>query len=367
MMAMTLSPLVFTTSSWRFRRQQLERRWPWSSSFSLTIVALVFVVDLTSLVTVEGFQTAATTSKISMLSPFQRTESTRHHGRNPSSLTRSSIVLALSKYDDDPGYKRGYQFGDLTKGIIKQFGNSVNNLTGKEEYEFGDLTKWLDQKAKSDVKEFTNQETYHFGDISKEIVRRFLSGEYTKDDIILFLKIVTMIGIELQPISKILPIHILVEMLNVSIAQDIGGKALGVISSEVDSRMKQFVTGDRDYKIGDITKTKITGSKGESGYQFGDLTKHAINQFTGKDKYEFGDLTKKLLFGNKGGSNDENKQQQQQQQQSESGGGNDRRVDLSNEEMIIDILNDERIRKDLEEWDKKYILAEQQKQERDIK
>ena len=220
-----------------------------------------------------------------------------------------------------------------------------------------DLTKWLDQKAKSDVSEFTAKEKYKFGDISKEIIKRFQNGEYTKDDIILFLKIVAMIGIELQPIASFLPIKVLIQMLDVSIAQDVSGKVLGVISKEVDSRMKQFVTGDADYKVGDITKKAITGSKGESGYQFGDLTKHAISKFTGKSNYEFGDITRKLTSGSSSGGNSS--------KESSSNTTNDSNASNNeyNNDMIIDILNDDKIRNDLDEWDKKYLLAQQQQQQ----
>ena len=49
----------------------------------------------------------------------------------------SVVLLNAKEEEEDPGYKRGYQFGDISKGLMKRFGNSVNNLTGKEEYEFG--------------------------------------------------------------------------------------------------------------------------------------------------------------------------------------------------------------------------------------
>ena len=49
----------------------------------------------------------------------------------------SVVILNAKEEEEDPGYKRGYQFGDISKGLMKRFGNSVNNLTGKEEYEFG--------------------------------------------------------------------------------------------------------------------------------------------------------------------------------------------------------------------------------------
>jgi hypothetical protein len=37
----------------------------------------------------------------------------------------------------------GYQFGDLTKGAIKGFENTVREATGNDDYKFGDVTKNL--------------------------------------------------------------------------------------------------------------------------------------------------------------------------------------------------------------------------------
>jgi uncharacterized protein YjbJ (UPF0337 family) len=65
------------------------------------------------------------------------------------------------------------------------------------------------------------------------------------------------------------------DIFNVSIYQQLGEKVAGVVSTELDLRMKQAVTGDKDYQIGD-------------------LTKRAILNFTGKDEYTFGDITKSV-------------------------------------------------------------------------
>ena len=73
-------------------------------------------------------------------------------------------VTALNAHKDDmindlgersgeqPG-KKGYQFGDITKGLI-------NKVTGKDTYEFGDLSRWLDQQAKAKANEYTGKEEY---------------------------------------------------------------------------------------------------------------------------------------------------------------------------------------------------------------
>ena len=86
---------------------------------------------LTILVTdqqqVHAFQSSSTT-----------TTTTRTKRSKQQQQQQLSVVLLNAKEEEeDPGYKRGYQFGDISKGLMKRFGNSVNNLTGKEEYEFG--------------------------------------------------------------------------------------------------------------------------------------------------------------------------------------------------------------------------------------
>jgi hypothetical protein len=262
-----------------------------------------------------------------------------------------SIKFNPNDYDEDPGYKRGYQFGDLTKGLVRKFGQSVTSLTGKEEYEFGDLSKWMDQQAKSKVKEFTKNPNgeYRFGDISKEILRRIQKGEYTMDDVVLFLKIVIAIGIEFQPIARILPVKVLMEMVNVGIAQEMSGKVIGALTKELDERMKEVVTGDKDYQLGDFTKKAITGSK---DYQVGDLTKKGILKFTGKESYTLGDITRTLL-------NDE-----QSVMKGAASAINSNSVD-SNKKNRKEIVLDDQLLKDLESWDARFLEARQQKQRKE--
>jgi hypothetical protein len=261
------------------------------------------------------------------------------------------IKFNPNDYDEDPGYKRGYQFGDLTKGLVRKFGQSVTSLTGKEEYEFGDLSKWMDQQAKSKVKKFTKNPNgeYQFGDISKEILRRIQKGEYTLDDVILFLKIVIAIGIEFQPIARVLPVKVLMEMVNVGIAQDLSGKVIGALTKELDERMKQVVTGDKDYQLGDFTKKAITGSK---DYQVGDLTKKRILKFTGKESYTLGDITRTLL-------NDEQSIMKGTASVNNSNSGG------SNNNNRQEIVLDDQLLKDLESWDAKFLEARQQKQRKE--
>jgi hypothetical protein len=200
-----------------------------------------------------------------------------------------SITLFLSNRNDSSGQsktggKNGYRFGDFTRGAINRLQSRVNSLTGKSDYTFGDLSRWLDKKAKERVENFTNKPTYQFGDISKEIVGRLVNGKYDHDDLLLLLKIVTTVGINMQPVARILPMKVLMDLLNLSleasIAQTVGEKVITSISKEIDARMKEMLTGDRDYQFGDNIITRWTGKK---KYEFGDVTKTILGQLQDRE------------------------------------------------------------------------------------
>jgi hypothetical protein len=273
---------------------------------------------------------------------------------------------------------KGYRFGDLTRGALKKVKGDVDltrgalkNIKGdsdnddddggtksdtintttntltpgtkKSSYKFGDISKWLDKKAKDDIGKFTNKQdgdAYQFGDISKELIRRLRDGEYTRDDLFLFIKVVATIGMNLTPVARILPVKVLLQLLNVSleanIAQRVGDKMISSLTNEIDSRMKEFVTGNREYQLGDYTS-------------------NIISKWTGKEKYEFGDLTTTISRKRK-----ERKQQQ---------------VDENDEDEDSKIMNDgensfqvstSKSDQDLfDEWDKKLIESRRREEEKE--
>jgi hypothetical protein len=184
-----------------------------------------------------------------------------------------------------------YQFGDISRWLDRQTKNRISSLTGKEEgdYEFGDLTRWADAIAKEKVANFTGKKDYQIGDMSKEIVRRVRSGEYELSDVFLALRVLLATGASLTPITSVLPIRVLLDLVNLGLAQDVTGKLVGVLASNLDERMKQALTGDVNYQLGDVTKTKL---------------RQALMDFTGKKTYEFGDLSRtigKLIESNSAG------------------------------------------------------------------
>lgn len=217
---------------------------------------------------------------------------------DPVSNTRKQGV-GLYMANDSADGKRGYKFGDLTRGVLKKvkgdesssssdskrgykFGDLTRSALEKagvssSTYKFGDISRWLDKVAKEKVSKFTNKENYQFGDMSREVVRRLVSGEYSRDDLWLFLRIVATIGINLQPVTSSLPLKVLLELLNMtmeaSVAQSVGERVVSSITTEIDGRMKELVTGDRNYKLGDFSNRALLKWMDKDSYEFGDITK----------------------------------------------------------------------------------------------
>ena len=202
--------------------------------------------------------------------------------------------------------KSGYKFGDFTRSLLRTSAQGVNQLTGKDEYEFGDLTKWMTQKLQQEgtesssdgsyqfgdlsrsvarqiqtgVANYTGKDTYQVGDISATILSKVQSGEYSSDDLWLALRVLVSAGLTLAtPVAAALPTRILLEMINVGLAQEVTGRLLTLLANILDQRLKQAVTGNAQYMLGDITKDKL-----EQGLQ----------RFTGKESYELGDITRTI-------------------------------------------------------------------------
>lgn len=84
-------------------------------------------------------------------------------------------------------------------------------------------------------------------------------------------------GVSFLPIARFLPVKVLLEILNVGLAQDVGGKVMGGVAKSLDERFKAAITSDAKYKMGDLTKKQLSD---------------ALSKFTGQDSYTFGDISK---------------------------------------------------------------------------
>jgi hypothetical protein len=175
--------------------------------------------------------------------------------------------------------KKTYEFGDVSRFLDQQAKGSVSKLTNKTDYEFGDLTRWADSVSREKVSNFTSKSGYEVGDISKEVLRRAKSGEYTLEDMFLAMRILLSAGASLTPLASVLPLKVLLELVNVGLAQDITGRLVETLAVSLDERMKEAFTGDSKYQLGDLTKKKAVA---------------ALAKFTGKENYEFGDISRKV-------------------------------------------------------------------------
>jgi hypothetical protein len=232
-----------------------------------------------------------------------------NNGGSRRSLPCCSSALYQSNNNNE---QSGYKFGDMTRFLAKKATDKVNDLTGKDAYQFGDLSRYLDQRAKDRVMEakgalgsggdpykyefgdltrwadalakqkaanFAGKETAgddRFGDRTKTIVRKVQSGEYQLDDVYLALRVLLTAGFSILPVAHLLPIRMVLQLVNFGLAKDIGDRVMGVLVVSLDARIKQALTGNAAYQLGDWSKDRI---------------RQSVTSFTGKDRYEFGDLT----------------------------------------------------------------------------
>ena len=119
------------------------------------------------------------------------------------------------------------------------------------------LVRWVDGRVKDKVGEMAGAGKYEFGDLTKEIARRVSSRKYTLEDLALLLKALVSFGVGLSPVAGLLPVTLLVQLLNYSIAGDVGNRLVAALAQEIDRRLKAAIIGDADYKLGDVTKRSV--------------------------------------------------------------------------------------------------------------
>lgn len=156
----------------------------------------------------------------------------------------------------------------------------------------GKVATWIDSQAKAGteavtsstkraVLNFTGKSSYEFGDVSKETVRRISAGEVNMQDFILLLKILIAIGATVGPLAELLPFTFLLEALNISIEQKVGGTVMEVLAKTLDSRIVgALFTSDDKNLLGDVAKRSLLSG---------------ILSFTGKQNYESGDIQRAVL------------------------------------------------------------------------
>lgn len=170
-------------------------------------------------------------------------------------ITKSLIGGSVEKITGKP-----YEFGDLSRHIDKNVKDKVNDLTGKSDYEFGDLSRFVDSKIKGEVNKFTGKESYKVGDLSREMIRRVASGDFTLDDLFMLLKALAIFEASISPVAGFLPVKLLIDLLNFSLANDVAGRVASSLAMELDKRLKGALLGNENYKLGDATKSTIANA-----------------------------------------------------------------------------------------------------------
>lgn len=232
-----------------------------------------------------------------------------NEGKNDKRQTFSRIVSTTWSKDEKKRFFGGYEFGSITKGLLGKTASTIKGITGNDEYKFGDLTKtvvskftgnddyhWgditreLTSRGGSVISNFTGNEVYVVGDVSKEIIRRVKDGEYRIDDVVLLFKLLMRFGFGLSPVSGELPIKLLLEVMNYSLATEVGERMLEALATALDERFKEALTGDKGYKLGDLSKKAIMEfiEKTDGEYEFGDISKAISRKLANNDFKSFG-------------------------------------------------------------------------------
>ena len=69
------------------------------------------------------------------------------------------------------------------------------------------------------------------------------------EDLVILFKTLLSFGVGLSPVAGLLPVRLLVEMLNYSIAGDVGNKLIASLAQEIDRRVKTALVGDENYEV----------------------------------------------------------------------------------------------------------------------
>jgi hypothetical protein len=73
--------------------------------------------------------------------------------------------------------------------------------------------------------------------------------------------------------------RLLLNLINLGLAQEVGGRLLEELAGVLDKRVKKALTGSADYQLGDLSKGHL---------------KSAITSFTGSQDYQLGDISRTI-------------------------------------------------------------------------
>ena len=182
--------------------------------------------------------------------------------------------------------------------------SAINAVTGETDaYKFGDLSRWLDRSAKAKVNEITGESEQNLATCRGGSTRAprtrspscrprtstssatsrssscSRASQLTMKDATMLLKALLSFNVGLSSVGGLLPIKFLVEVLNYSLLVDVGERLAGMVAVEIDKRVKEALTGDSEYKLGDLTKRAVKSFTGKEEYAFGDVSREVMRRF----------------------------------------------------------------------------------------
>ena len=106
-----------------------------------------------------------------------------------------------------------------------------------------------------------------------------MASQLTMKDATMLLKALLSFNVGLSSVGGLLPIKFLVEVLNYSLLVDVGERLAGMVAVEIDKRVKEALTGDSEYKLGDLTKRAVKSFTRKENYEFGDVSREVMRRF----------------------------------------------------------------------------------------
>jgi hypothetical protein len=80
---------------------------------------------------------------------------------------------------------------------------------------------------------------------------------YSCSNTIFFSFVSTWLSLPFAYKAGFLPVKLLVDLLNFSLANDVAGRVSSALAMELDRRLKKSILGDENYVLGDATKKTI--------------------------------------------------------------------------------------------------------------
>lgn len=122
--------------------------------------------------------------------------------------------------------------------------------------------------------------------VSSEMLDLIKNHDYNVSDYILLFKILSAVGLSLNPVvMSAFPLNLLLQLYNASLVSEVSSHITGSLALEIDKRAKRIFAQE-------LQKSTIKAIAGTENASVGDVFKKAILNAIGSDKYDFGAVTR---------------------------------------------------------------------------